>query len=126
MAQGNGTSRAGLWLSIATSVVLLFGAIGSIFYIGFKVQTTADIQEQRGRRIDILEQKISLLQDRISRIEVAQNEIETQFCGVSRDTNRTHANDLRLFAVIWKKIFDADYPIGNAYYPEYGKCNSSK
>lgn len=69
---------------------------------------------------------IYAMQDRLTRQEVALNEIETQFCGVSHDVNLMHASDLRLVAVLWKKAFGDEFPIGNAYYPEYGSCRKSK
>jgi hypothetical protein len=116
-APTNGVSRAGLWLSVATSAFIVFGAIGSIFYIGFKVQATSDIQDARGRRIALIEDRMAAIQDRLIKIEVAQNEIETQFCSEDEMRNVIHAADLRTLALIWKKAFGDDLNISNAYYP---------
>jgi hypothetical protein len=46
-------------------------------------------------------------------------EVETQFCSSDVVRNLMHANDLRLFAVIWHKLFpDSTLPTDNAYYPQ--------
>ena len=121
MAEGNGANRIGLWLSIAASVLMLFGAIGSIFYIGFKVQANADTLDAQSRRIAAGEDKINAVQDRLTKIEVSQNEIETQFCAQDVVRNLMHANDLRNVSLLWEKQFGTPYPINNAYYPTI--CN---
>lgn len=61
------------------------------------------------------------LQDRLTRMETALSEVETQFCAADTARNLTHANDLRNYALIYKQVFGSDYPIGNAYYPTI--CN---
>jgi hypothetical protein len=46
-------------------------------------------------------------------------EVETQFCSSDVVRNLMHANDLRLFAIMWHKIFpDSTLPTDNAYYPQ--------
>jgi hypothetical protein len=122
----NGASRLGLWLSIAISAGLLFGMIGTVFYVGFRVQATADALDLLVRRTAVIEDKIAILQDRLTRMETSQTEIETQFCGVARDVNRMHANDMRVFALLWHKSFGDTYPTDNSYYPEYGRCGNTK
>jgi hypothetical protein len=113
----NGASRLGLWLSIAISAGLLFGMIGTVFYVGFRVQTTGDSLDLLIRRVSVMEDKFNLLQDRMTKIEVAQNEIETQFCAQDIVRNLMHANDLRNLSVLWEKQFGSPYPTNNAYYP---------
>jgi hypothetical protein len=117
----NGVNRAGLWASIATSGFLLLGTIGSIFYIGFKVQITADTQEARGKRLYKIDERLAVLDDRLTKIEVAQNEVETQFCASDIVRNLMHANDQRTSAVMWEKVFGTKYPTDNSYYPTI--CN---
>lgn len=121
MAETNGASRAGLWLSIAASIVLLFGAVGSIFYIGFRVQSTADLLDAVSKRIAAIEDKLTTVQDRLIKIEVSQNEIETQFCAQDIVRNLMHANDQRTASVLWEKVFGTKYPTDNSYYPTI--CN---
>ena len=89
---------------------MLFAAIGSIFYIGFKVQATADALEALARRIATVEDKATLVQDRLTKIEVGQNEIETQFCASDIVRNLMHANELRNTDLLWKKVFGTSYP----------------
>ncbi len=121
MAESNGASRLGLYLSIGSSILLLLGAIGSVFYIGFKVQANADLAEVMARRIGVIEATIVASQDRLTKIEVSQNEIETQFCAQDIVRNLMHANDLRNLSVLWEKQFGMPYPTNNAYYPTI--CN---
>jgi hypothetical protein len=64
---------------------------------------------------------IYTLQDRVTRNEVALHEIETQFCAQDIVRNLMHAHDLREYAVLYKKVYGEDYPIGNTYYPTI--CN---
>jgi hypothetical protein len=97
-ANGSGLSK---WSGIIAGAVAVISVVGSMIA------------------------QIYTMQDRLSRMEVSLNEIETQLCGVSRDVNRMHANDLRTMALLWKRAFGEDYPIGNAYYPEYGQCQNS-
>lgn len=61
------------------------------------------------------------LQDRVTKMEVSQNEIETQFCSQDIVRNLMHANDLRNIALLWKQTFGIEYPINNAFYPTI--CN---
>lgn len=95
--------------------------LGTVFYVGFKVQSTADSLDLLIRRTMIIEDKLSALQDRLTKIEVAQNEIETQFCSQDIVRNLMHANDLRNLSILWEKQFGYPYPTNNAYYPTI--CN---
>lgn len=61
------------------------------------------------------------LQDRLTRMETALSEIETQFCAQDIVRNLMHANDMRQMSILWEKQFGLPYPIGNAYYPTI--CN---
>lgn len=99
----------------------MFGAAGSIFYFGFRGQSNADALEVLGKRVFVLEDKQNVIQDRLTKIEVSQNEIETQFCAQDIVRNLMHANDLRNLSLLWKKTFGTDYPISNSYYPTI--CN---
>src|SRR5438552_463748 len=117
----NGASRAGLWLSMALSVTVLLGMAGTVFYVGFKVQATADALDVEIRRQAATEERLSALTDRMTRQEVALNEIETQFCAEDTVRNLMHAGDMRNFALVWEKTFGTIYPTANAYYPNI--CN---
>jgi flagellin-like hook-associated protein FlgL len=53
-------------------------------------------------------------------------EIETQFCAADTMRNLMHANDLRIESLLWAKTFAGEtYPIGNAYYPRIGRCQTA-
>lgn len=46
-------------------------------------------------------------------------EVETQFCSSDVVRNLMHANDLRLLAMLWHKVFlDTTLPTDNVYYPQ--------
>lgn len=70
--------------------------------------------------------RINSLQAEQARVKAAMIEIETQFCAEDNTRNLTHANDLRLLAMLWKKGFGDDLPIGNAFYARIGRCQSGK
>jgi hypothetical protein len=117
----NGANRIGLWLSVAASGVLVFGAICSIAYIGFKVQSNSDVMAAMVGRIDRTDDKITNIQDRLTKIEVTANEIETQFCAQDIVRNLMHATDLRTSSMLWEKTFGTKMPTDNTYYPTI--CN---
>jgi hypothetical protein len=51
-------------------------------------------------------------------------EVETQFCGSDVARNLMHANDLRLFSMLWHKAFpDTTLPTDNAFYPRICRDN---
>jgi hypothetical protein len=117
----NGASRFGLYLGIAASGLMLLGGIGTIFYVGFKVQSNSDILESTIRRIDVIDTTLSITRDRLTKIEVSQNEIETQFCAQDIVRNLMHATDMRNLSILWEKQFGVPYPTNNSYYPTI--CN---
>jgi hypothetical protein len=51
-------------------------------------------------------------------------EVETQFCGSDVVRNLMHANDLRIFSILWRKAFpDSTLPTDNSYYPKICRDN---
>lgn len=73
-----------------------------------------------------LKQQYSMIVDRLQTIRAENTrqsaalvEIETQFCASDIMRNLQHAQDLRLFSMLWSKAFDQNtkYPTDNAYYP---------
>jgi len=44
--------------------------------------------------------------------------ITTLVCSADDMRNVIHASDLRITAVLWKKVFGEEYQISNAYYPK--------
>lgn len=50
--------------------------------------------------------------------KAALAEVETQFCSADTIRNLMHANDLRIFSLLWHKAFvGSELPTDNAYYP---------
>jgi hypothetical protein len=118
LAGVNGAARVGLWLSIIAAAVVLITTLGGMFYVAFITKSNADALVIQDKMIRDSQEKIALLQDRLTRIEVAQNEVETQFCSADDMCNVIHASDLRITAVLWKKVFGEEFQISNAYYPK--------
>lgn len=55
-------------------------------------------------------------------IQARLTEIETQFCAADIIRNLMHAQDMRVFSIIWHKTMPTtNYPTDNAYYPQI--CN---
>ncbi len=117
MAVGNGATKIGVWLSIATAAAILIGSLGGMFYVAFITKSNADAIITLERTIHDQSDKISSLQDRLTKIEVSQNEVETQFCGMDTVRNLIHASDLRISSLLWEKVFGTKYPTDNAFYP---------
>lgn len=78
-------------------------------------------RQQLNDRIAGLEKNLSSeVADRRSTsaaVKVSLVEIETQFCSSDTVRNVIRANDLRTFAVLWRKTMGEELPIGNAFYP---------
>jgi hypothetical protein len=125
---GNGTMRWQLWVSIASAIGGLVYAIVTyttqIADLRSGINTAAARIEDLQRRLD--NQNAALVANRADTIviQTSLKEIETQFCGADIVRNVFHANDLRLQAMLWKKVFGEDYPITNAYYPYI--CNGGR
>jgi hypothetical protein len=122
---GNGKATIAMWVGIIVPVAaVLFTIIGTIWNLAsvafrvaaqdteiatIKVQREVDRQEIGRLRLETSAQKAALL------------EIETQFCEADHLRNLTHANDLRMFSMLWNKAFGQNLPTDNAYYPTV--CN---
>lgn len=121
----NGSSRWTTWSSVIGSAVIAVGFMGTVAYQVVSVSIQQTLQMTRNdeftRRLDLLRSDIEGLKLRDTQQKAALIEIETQFCASDTARNLMHANDLRLYAVIYEKVFSAQYPIGNAYYPQI--CN---
>jgi hypothetical protein len=125
---GNGTLRWQLWVSIAS-------AIGGLVYA--IVSYTVQIAELRSginsantqiaelqRRLDTQATAVTLNRNATIVLETSLKEVETQFCGADVVRNIIHANDLRIQAMLWRKVFGEEYPTQNAYYPYI--CNGGR
>jgi hypothetical protein len=117
----NGASRLGLWLSIVISAMVLVSMIGAMFYVAYNGKSNTEALAAQSVLIKDISDKSALIQDRLTKIEVAQNEIETQFCSQDIVRNLMHAGDMRNISLLWEKVFGTRYPTDNAYYPTI--CN---
>lgn len=130
---GNGTSKVQFWISILLAVGALFGAgynfLGRLSQLEFQVaQLNAQAAATENRfstQIGSLENRQGRTEDRIlaartdiTQLQAGAIEIETQFCGNDHLRNLMHANDMRIQAMLWQKVFpDSTLTTDNAYYP---------
>jgi hypothetical protein len=82
------------------------------------VADLANMKSTQGTIIDRLQEVRSKLATQTAQLI----EIETQFCGQDNLRSQIHANDLRVMAMVWKKIFGEEMPISNAFYARVGRC----
>jgi hypothetical protein len=83
-------------------------------------------REQLNNRLRVLEATVQedSAQRRSEAAAITQKltEVETQFCASDIVRNLLHANELRLFSLLWAKIYPGEHmPTDNAYYPRV--CN---
>lgn len=121
----NGTSQWQMWSSIAAGAIAFLGFIGTVSYQVVGVAVQQSIQAERNstyeRRLDALRADVEAQKLENTRQRAALIEIETQFCASDAARNLMHANDLRMYAQVYEKVFGQSFHIGNAYYPQI--CN---
>lgn len=118
----NGVTRV---FTIVATVIPFVMMLGSVFYVAFQGQANYVAIGALNDRAAKTE--LSLRQVELDNARTAERlvEVETQICAVDDTRNLSHASDLRLFALILKKMGE-DYPIGDAYYPRICKNGPSK
>jgi hypothetical protein len=68
-------------------------------------------------RSSINTERIAALRADVVRLMADLREVETQFCASDTIRNLMHANDLRIYSLLWQKVYKFPYPTDNAYYP---------
>lgn len=123
--QKNGSSKWTMWSSVIGSAVIAIGFMSTVAYQVVSISVQQTLQSTRNdevsRRLDLLRGDIEIAKLQNAQQKAALIEIETQFCASDTARNLMHANDLRLYAIIYEKVFSVPYPIGNAFYPQI--CN---
>lgn len=124
-ANGNGRTPWGLLASIVSVVVpvLVFS-----FWVG---TIQASVAENKGR-LEVTERRLAELEqlDRQEQLELATVcsslvEVETQFRGADQVRDLMHLGDLRTSALLWRKVYGTDYPIGTPYLPTIARDSPS-
>ncbi len=110
----NGTAKWQLWVSLASIGVVVLGSLMVLYFTAFSALAKVDALEIR---VALMENTAGATRTDVSVIRRDLREIETQFRAADQVRNIMHANDLRTMSMLWKKAFNADYPISNAYYP---------
>lgn len=116
MAEGNGNgySRWQLWVSIAALGAVVFSAIVGLSWAANSAYGKA--MELQGR-LDRMEETVSANRAQFAQVCSALVEIETQFRASDQVRNLMHTNDLRIQAMLWRKSFGEEYPVGDPYLP---------
>jgi hypothetical protein len=109
---GNGTARWQLWVSLASVGVVVFGSLMVLYLTATSALQKATALEGRVNRLEEITQTN---RTDISVMRAALVETETQFKSADQTRNLMHADDLRVRAMLWKKVFGVEYPIDNAY-----------
>lgn len=118
MTAPNGTAR---WGNLAAVAGVGLTMLGAIFFLYQTATSAAKDVEALKARVDAIELTANLNATDIKVIRSDLREVETQFRASDQVRNLTHANDLRVQAMLWKKAFGADFPLDNAYYPEIAR-----
>lgn len=84
-------------------------------------QIAADVVNMRTNQATIFD-RIQQQRQAITSMQAALVEIETQFCGQDNLRSQIHAQDLRMQAMLWKKVFGEEFPIANTFYARVGRC----
>ncbi len=85
--------------------------------------TVADVQNLKANYGSVIDRLTTIRTD-AGKMGAALVEIETQFCGQDNLRSQIHAQDLRMEAMLWKKVFGEELPIANAFYARVGRCSS--
>lgn len=120
-SEPNGSAR---WQFGINTVMMVFSL--AVPVVAFLVQTASLETKLEGaraqvvaldRRILALEGAVQINREDIAAQKAAFVEIETQFHAADEMRNLTHAQDMRDYAIVYRKVFGADYPMGPAYFP---------
>jgi hypothetical protein len=88
---------------------------------GLSGPALGDIQNLKTTQVTMVD-RLQELRQRLTSQQAALIEIETQFCGADNLRSQIHANDLRVTAMMWKKLYGEEMPISNAFYARVGRC----
>lgn len=122
----NGTRRWHLVISVAGIVLVIAGGVLTflIQVATLNTQVAAFGGQVTGLQTQLnqLNERDTLARDKLTELAASLTEIETQFCASDIVRNLMHANEMRVSAMLWSKLFDGQtYPTDNAYYPTI--CN---
>lgn len=116
-ANGNGTARVGLWVSITGAVVAVLIFIGSLMTMYAQLVATERTADDLKERVDRMAVQFNDTRSQLTTVCADLKEIETQFRATDQVRNLMHANDLRIQSLLWQKVYAAPYPAENPYLP---------
>lgn len=122
---------ASKWHLFAAFVPMIALMVGGAWTLGTRLNTVEVQLAAAERDLDHTKVDYALVLSRLGDIRSEQTrtvtsliEIETQFCSQDNIRNLTHAADLRLMAMLWKKTFGDELPTANAFYARIGRCQA--
>lgn len=129
---GNGNSvKSWQWMIPVVSVAsIITGALIAFFV---NMSSLGSQTSSLNARTSALEQNYNQMAEREmilrtnnATMEAKLLEVETQFCGEDHVRNLTHSQDLRLMAMLWRKVYpDGELPTSDTYYPQICNRNQS-
>lgn len=118
---GNGFWRTA---SILGSIVVAVPSVGGLFWQVFSLASEAQSHKAKIERLEIqvstLQSELAGNESTLKGVDKDLNEVETQFCAQDIVRNLMHANDLRMFSMLYDKV-GMKLPTDNSYYPTI--CN---
>ena len=99
--------------------------LGAMFVLYSQVSTAYAKANDLEGRVDRLSAELTDERNKVTQICSSLVEVETQFRASDQVRNLMHVNDLRTQAMLWRKSFGADYPVGDAYLPTIAQERAS-
>jgi hypothetical protein len=127
----NGSTRTitATWQLVVSAVAVMIAIAGSILTLLVNINTLTNTVTNLSARLVAQEsfatsfqERVALNNTRYAGLQRDLVEIETQFCAEDAMRNLTHAQDLRIFSMLWIKTMGFEMQTGNAYYPQIGRC----
>ena len=124
--QSNGRNGLARWFGIVAAIFTV-GAptVLAVIWIGSissRVGSIEDSAQKIGSEQRARTDRLAKIDTELSKLYSSLIEVETQFCAADIVRNLMHADDMRLRAVMWGKIYPGTkMPTDNAYYPTI--CN---
>jgi len=113
-------------ITAAASIVALLVALIAFFVKIANLETAVGSLQARADRIeaamDAGTQRNSKTREDVVALQRDIIETESQLCAQDTVRNLTHAADLRVMAMLWRKAFAEEFPVSNTFYPQIGRC----
>lgn len=117
ISDGISFSRIEFYITIFTAAAGLAAAIFWIGNIASQITVNTEHLKTVDARLNLTETEQRHQDIDIAKLIRDQDKISSEFCGDDQIRNLMHANELRIEAILWSKVFTTTYPTDNTYYP---------